>query len=168
MFLLKFCDKTSICIYLPHDCFAIHPLLFSWNNHNNIWWRVKTLKLLISQIYPASSNYPRLRSEYCLQPLLLKRSASSALTIGDQGKIRNLRPQNTSLERRRNPKKKILLFTITLWSVADKTTCSLLLLRSVTKEISCSQSVLWIYPVTFSTTHCHRKYLYFKSIVQRM
>jgi len=57
------------------------------------------------QIYPASSNFLRLRSEYCLQPLLLKRSASSALTIGDQGKIRNHRPQNTSSERRRNPEK---------------------------------------------------------------
>ena len=124
------------------------------------------MKLLILHIYSASSNFLRLRSKYCLQHPLLKRPASSALTIGDQAKIRTLRPQNTSLERRRNPTN--LLVTRTLISVTDKTSCSVLLLRSANKEISCSQSVLWIYPVTFSTLNCHRKYLCFKSIVQRM
>jgi hypothetical protein len=118
------------------------------------------------EIYPASSNFLRRRSKYCLQHPLLKRPAFSALTVGNQAKIRILRPQNTSLERHRNPKN--LLFTRTLRNVTDKTSCSLLLFRSLTKEISCSQSILWIYPVAFSTINCHRKYFSFKSIVQRM
>jgi hypothetical protein len=122
--------------------------------------------LLILQIYSASTKFLRHRSIYCLQYPLLKRPSSRAMTVSDQAKIRILRPQNTSLERRRDPHN--LLVTITLRSTTDKTTCSLLLLRSVTTQISCLQSVLWIYPVTFSTINCHRKYLCFKSIVQRM
>jgi hypothetical protein len=120
------------------------------------------MKLLILQFYPASSNFFRLRSKYCLQHCLLKRPASLASTIGDQPQIRLLRPQNTRLERCRNPKN--LLVIRTLRSVTDKTSCSLLLLRSVTKEISCSQSLVMIYLVTFSTINCHRKYLCFKSL----
>jgi hypothetical protein len=63
------------------------------------------MKLLILKIYPAPFNFLRLRSKYSPQRPLLKRPASSAMTVGDQTKIRILRPQNTSFERRRSQKK---------------------------------------------------------------
>jgi hypothetical protein len=68
---------------LYHACYMLHPSHPpSFDNSNNIWWRVQIMKLHIWQFSPASCHFIPLRSKYFPQHPVLKSFVSVLWCVG--------------------------------------------------------------------------------------